>query len=197
MAYSEQPEANWTITYLPGTHPLGNGAARNPETVRAGYIVTPEKMPGWTVLKSGQAERSRIVTMVRTDLVVSIDRAEDEAMPGPEMGFVLGEELPPDDGTEQEIEGLATGTGVCEPDCRAHSMHVAGPLGLHPMFPATASGPVTVTVGAPPIPFGCLCSYTTDMDGCPVRNGAVLACPADHTDIDAHAAARHPVPCPA
>jgi len=35
------------------------------------------------------------------------------------------------------------------------------------------------------IPFGCICSYTwaTHRPGV-VRNGALMSCPADHTEVD-------------
>jgi hypothetical protein len=45
---------------------------------------------------------------------------------------------------------------------------------------------VTVTVAPPPIPFGCICSYTWRCDGPGVvRNGALASCSADHSAVDA------------
>jgi hypothetical protein len=47
-----------------------------------------------------------------------------------------------------------------------------------------------VTGAPPPIPAGCICSYTWHWtgDGRAVRNGALMSCPADHSAVDGAAA---------
>jgi hypothetical protein len=57
-----------------------------------------------------------------------------------------------------------------------------------PLKPSTATEEVGYTLAPPPIPPGCICSYTNGLDASSVRNGPVASCPADHTLIDGHAA---------
>jgi hypothetical protein len=44
---------------------------------------------------------------------------------------------------------------------------------------------IMVTRTSPPIPSGCICSYTWGVwPARLVRNGALASCPADHAEID-------------
>lgn len=58
------------------------------------------------------------------------------------------------------------------------------------MTPVSAFDPaLTVTAGvtttSAPIPPRCICAYTWDgLSGALFRNGAVMACPADHAAVD-------------
>ena len=45
---------------------------------------------------------------------------------------------------------------------------------------------IEVAKAPPPIPFGCICSYTwAALPGRLARNGALASCPADHSEVDA------------